>query len=260
MKWDGANVGIFDEQMHGLDLFSGIGGITLALKPWVRPVAYCEIDPFARSILLSRMLDGELPYAPIWDDVCTLGVRDLPRIDIIYGGFPCQDLSIAGRKRGIEGERSGLFFEISRLVDECSPRLVFLENVPNIRKNGLDRVLQKLTDLGYDCAWHVLSAREIGAPHERKRWFCLARKMVNPNGKGEPRLPRRTETELHDAGNANQHQGTDYWSADESRIRRMVDGLPEGVDDRLSALGNSVVPQQVREAFIRLWNAQSFRK
>src|SRR5690606_10421534 len=127
--------------LRGLDLFSGIGGLTLALAPWVRPVAYCENDRYATAVLLSRMRTGDLPCAPIWDDVRTLRGDMLPSVDIIYGGFPCQDISCAGRGAGLAGGRSGLFFEIARLARELRPRFVFLENVPAITTRGLGDVL-----------------------------------------------------------------------------------------------------------------------
>lgn len=161
--------------LYGLDLFSGIGGITLALSEWVKPIAYCEIEPYAQKVLLSRMSQGQLPIAPIWDDVRSLSARDLPKVDIIYGGFPCQDISIAGRKAGIAKEtRSGLFYEIMRLTDELKPSFLFLENVPNIRNQGLDKVLQEITDRGFNCRWGILSAAEVGAWHQRKRWWLFA--------------------------------------------------------------------------------------
>jgi len=160
--------------MNGLDLFSGIGGLTSALMPWVRPVAYCEIDRFCQAVLLSRMADGRLPVAPIWDDVARLGAAQLPPVDIIYGGFPCQDLSCAGNGAGLAGERSGLFFEVEGLAREIRPRFVFLENVPAIRTRGADVVVGRLAGLGYDCRWDVLSAYDVGAPHKRERWFLLA--------------------------------------------------------------------------------------
>ncbi len=119
--------------LNGLDLFSGIGGISLALSPWVTPVAYCEIERYAQAVLLSRMADGTLACAPIWDDVKTLGRDDIKlQIDIITGGFPCQDISVAGAGASLDGERSGLYWEIYRLVGELKPRFVFLENVPAI--------------------------------------------------------------------------------------------------------------------------------
>lgn len=160
--------------INGLDLFSGIGGISLALSPWVRTVAYCERDEYAQAVLLSRMADAQLDPAPIWDNVCSLSGGMLPVVDIITGGFPCQDISVAGNGAGLAGGRSGLFFEIVRLARELRPRFLFLENVPAITIRGLDRVLLELTALGYDCRWTVVSAAEMGAPHLRERWFCLA--------------------------------------------------------------------------------------
>jgi DNA (cytosine-5)-methyltransferase 1 len=160
--------------MNGLDLFSGIGGIGLALEPWVRTVAYCERDQYAQSVLLSRMQSGDIDRAPIWDDVTTLRGEMLPPIGIIFGGFPCQDLSVAGRGKGLAGERSGLFFEIIRLVKEIKPTFVFLENVPAIRTRGLSEVVNAFTEIGYDCRWTCLSAGDVGAPHKRERWFLLA--------------------------------------------------------------------------------------
>jgi len=166
--------------INGLDLFSGIAGIGLALEPWVRTVAYCERDPYAQAVLLSRMREGKLPSAPIWDDVQTLSGSDLPPIDIIFGGFPCQDISVAGNGKGLEGERSGLFFQIVRLASELRPRFIFLENVPAITLRGLERVCMELTKMGYDLRWTVISAASIGAPHMRERWFLLA----HDNGTG----------------------------------------------------------------------------
>jgi DNA (cytosine-5)-methyltransferase 1 len=160
--------------LNGLDLFSGIGGLSIALGEWVRPIAYCENDCYAQGVLLSRMAAGDIPRAPIWDDVRTLKGQDLPQIDILYGGFPCQDISVAGNGKGLEGERSGLFFEIVRLAQEIRPKFLFLENSPAIRTRGLDRVGKELARLGYDCRWGIVSAEEMGAPHERARWFLLA--------------------------------------------------------------------------------------
>lgn len=162
------------ERVNGLDLFSGIGGISIALSPWVETVAYCEQDKYAQSVLLSRIAEGKLHRAPIWDDVQTLTGEMLPPIDIIFGGFPCQDLSVAGAGKGLAGERSGLFYEIIRLVRETRPSFVFLENVPAIRTRGLAEVTQVFTEVGYDCRWTSISASSIGAPHIRERWFLLS--------------------------------------------------------------------------------------
>lgn len=190
--------------LNGLDLFSGIGGISLALKPWVRTVAYCEQDRYAQAVLLSRMRDGLLDRAPIWPDVRTLRGDMLPKIDAIFGGFPCQDISAAGLGKGLDGERSGLFFEIIRLVEEIRPAYVFLENVPAIRTRGLGRVLRELSILRYDCRWTVVSAAEVGAPHLRKRWFIVAysrgerRQQIAGSSYGDERTDEgRREKEMH---------------------------------------------------------------
>jgi len=148
--------------------------MALALKPWVRVRAYCELNPYGQGVLMSRMSEGELDVAPIWDDVRTLQRHHLPRIDIISGGFPCQDISIAGRGQGLEGERSGLFREVARLAYELRPRFLFLENVPAITSRGGCEVVGTLASLGYDARWTIVSARDVGANHLRERWFLLA--------------------------------------------------------------------------------------
>jgi DNA (cytosine-5)-methyltransferase 1 len=163
--------------LHGLDLFSGIGGISLALQPWVRTVCYVENEPYAQQVLRERIADGRLDDAPIWDDVRTFDPgpwRGL--VDIVAGGFPCQDISTAGRGAGLAGERSGLFFEIARIADVLRPRFIFLENVAAICADGRGGwdVVGALAALGYDARWGVLSAFEVGAPHLRERWWCLA--------------------------------------------------------------------------------------
>lgn len=161
--------------LNGLSLFTGYGGIDLALREWVNPILYCEIEKYAQAILLSRMEDGALPIAPVWNDVTTLNGCELKGlVDIVYGGFPCQDISVAGKGAGLEGKRSGLFYEVARIVKEVSPTWVFLENVPAIRTRGAIEVQETLSGLGYDSRWLTLSAAEVGANHKRERWFCLA--------------------------------------------------------------------------------------
>lgn len=188
--------------MRGLDLFSGVGGLSLALAPWVRTVAYCESDRYAQAVLLSRMREGSLDLAPIWDDVRTLDAASLPPIDIIFGGFPCQDISAAGLGKGLAGERSGLFFEIARLTDVLRPAFVFLENVPAITSRGLDRVIGTFSELRYDCRWTVVSAAELGAPHLRKRWFLLAADADRVGVRDEQQWAERGWLDLHPQGEA----------------------------------------------------------
>lgn len=177
-------------RLYGLDLFSGIGGNTLALREWIKTIAYCEQDRHAQSVLLSRMADKSIESAPIWDDVTTLtaSMFNVP-IDIIIAGFPCQDISVAGKGAGLAGKRSGLFFEIMRLAKEIKPTFLFLENVPAIRTRGLDTVIRELTEAGYDSRWCMLSAAEVGAKHRRHRWFLL--------GYSErPKLQRRRKSDV----------------------------------------------------------------
>lgn len=240
--------------LNGLDLFSGIGGLTLALAPWVRPIAYCEVDRYCQAVLLSRMRDGSIPRAPIWDDVTTLVPELLPRegVDIIYGGFPCQDISIASpTKEGLAGKRSGLFFEIERLVCDLRPEFVFLENVSAIAFRGLDRVAGAMAALGYDCRWDMLRASDVGAPHRRERWWLLA----HTNGEGLPESgsESRTTSSRQETPSAAPElcvQGT-FWIPDATELHRIPDGIRPATH-RIRALGNAVVPQCAREAFCRL--------
>ena len=180
------------DRIPALDLFSGIGGISLALEPWCRTVAYCENDPYAQGVLQTRMASNDLDTAPIWDDVRTLRVTDLPeRVELIAGGFPCQDLSVAGNGRGLDGERSGLFWQVYRLAKEVRPAFLFLENVPAIRTRGAAVVISALADLGYDCRWDVLSASDVGAPHKRDRWWLLAYATSLGRSQGRPESTRK---------------------------------------------------------------------
>jgi len=149
--------------------------MSFALQQWVRPLAYCENDRYCQSILLNNIHNNLITSAPIWDDIRSLPTCLFPEIDIIYGGFPCQDISIAGLGKGLAGERSGLYWEIHRLAKEILPRYVFLENVPAICTKGGWDVVSSLAEMGYDCRWCVISAASIGACHRRERWFCLAR-------------------------------------------------------------------------------------
>ncbi len=245
--------------LNGLDLFSGTGALTLALHQWVRPICFCEIDRYAQGILLSRMADRQLPVAPIWDDIRTSKFGEInAEIDIVYGGPPCQDISYAGPGGGLEGKRSGLFFELCRVVEETQPAFVFLENVPAIRTRGLKSVVRALTDLRYDLRWTCVSAQEVGSPQKRARWFLLARRnRLTPNTSSKG-LQRSTETrDISQSEKRSQEQftrlsTTPFWNQETlDRLVRLDDGTSFRVD-RIKALGNGVVPQQAREAFMRL--------
>lgn len=189
--------------LNGLDLFSGIGGLSIALNEWVRTIAYCEIDPYCQGVLLSRMAKNDLSWAPIWDDIKTIKGGQFNRIvDIIYGGFPCQGISVAGLGKGLADERSGLFFEIVRLAKEIKPKFLFIENVPAITTRGGLQVVNEITALGYDCRWCIISAASVGALHKRDRWFLLAHAHDDGSSSSQTRrssgeliLPRKGQEE-----------------------------------------------------------------
>jgi len=155
-----------------LDLFSGIGGFSLGLERTggFETVAFCEIDKKARSVLKKHW-----PSVPIFEDVTTLtGDQINEKIDIIVGGFPCQDISLAGKGAGLAGARSGLWYEYHRLIKEIRPSWVIAENVSALRSRGLDEVLRSLAEIGYDAEWHCIPASAIGAPHRRDRIWIIA--------------------------------------------------------------------------------------
>lgn len=165
--------------MKVLDLFSGIGGFSLGLeRAGMETVAFCEIDKHCHAVLRKHW-----PKIPIVDDVSKLDgytlQQTLGRINVICGGFPCTDISIAGKKKGLVDEngnrtRSGLWFEYKRIIGELKPDYVIIENVANLRSNGLVTVLQDLWALGYDAEWHIISARAVGACHLRERCWIIA--------------------------------------------------------------------------------------
>jgi DNA (cytosine-5)-methyltransferase 1 len=162
-------------KLSGISICTGAGGLDLALERWVKPVAYCEIDPYAQGVILSRIRDGRLPDAPIWDDLTTLKGDMFPRVEILYGGPPCQDFSLIGDGAGLGGARGRLMLETLRLIGECRPRFVLLENVPGIVRRGLEQIILELDALRYDARWTIVSAEEVGAPFFGKRLFILAK-------------------------------------------------------------------------------------
>lgn len=155
-----------------LDTFAGIGGFSYAATKLVggyRTTQFIEIDPFCQKILKKHF-----PFTPIHDDIRTFTA--IPgQYDVICGGFPCQSISVAGNRAGItEKSRSGIFYELMRVIRMVRPRFVVLENVAAILNNGLDIVLGELSEAGYDAEWSVISASSLGACHRRSRWWCVA--------------------------------------------------------------------------------------
>ena len=161
--------------MNELALFAGAGGGILGgqLLGW-RTVCAVERDAYAAAILAQRQNDGLLDLFPIWSDITTFdGNPWCGIIDVISGGFPCQDISVAGKGAGIDGERSGLWGEMARIIGEVRPRFVFVENSPALTLRGLGRVLGDLAALGYDAEWGVLAAADVGAAHKRERIWIV---------------------------------------------------------------------------------------
>lgn len=264
--------------MNGLDLFSGIGGISEALSPWVRTVAYCEREPKSIAILLSRVGRGEIDNAPVWDDVFTLTKSqiDCP-IDIISGGFPCTDISLAGLRKGLDSDRSGLFWEVVRLTKEIRPKIVFLENVwPGVRK-FVPTIRAQFENMGYSVRDGFITASDVGAPHKRSRWFLVAyadkaklrqqsggRKKSGQNeaftnlplGEGQNADTKKERHERQRRSSGDETKASkltsfverDLWDEVAHELCRMDNGLPLRSYAR-GALGDSVVPQQARAAF-----------
>ncbi len=227
--------------MNELALFAGAGGGILGghLLGW-RTVCAVELDPYAASVLVARQNDGFLPPFPIWDDVRTFDGRPWRgRVDVVSGGFPCQDISVAGKGAGIDGERSGLWSEFARIIGEVRPRHVFVENSPALVTRGLGRVLGDLAALGYDARWTVLGAADVGAPHRRDRlWLVATDAQRDQQLRPEPRYGQ--------AGRVGRQFQPAAWHRDwEGALREfrgMDDGLAYGVE-RLDAIRNGQVPQ-----------------
>ncbi len=154
---------------HG-SLFAGIGGFDLGFQ-WagIETVWQVEIDDYCRQVLARHF-----PEAERFSDIRDCGAHNLRPVDIISGGFPCQDISVAGKQQGIKGSRSGLWSEMHRVISEIRPRSAVIENVPNLARLGLDRVLADLASIGYDAEWQCISANDVGALHLRKRIWIVA--------------------------------------------------------------------------------------
>jgi DNA (cytosine-5)-methyltransferase 1 len=261
-----------------LDLFSGIGGFSLGLERSgaFKTVAFCEIEPYCQKVLAKHW-----PQVPIYDDVRTITAERLTAdgitVDAICGGFPCQDISCAGKRAGIEGERSGLWFEYARIIGEFRPRYVIVENVSALLSRGLDQVLGTLASFGYDAEWHCIPASAIGAPHRRdrvwivaypdsqwelqqegavknkRRWFSDSCKNVSDAYccNGSAWMQNRKQTHQEEAGARLDYRiarygdlrnvGRDTWAV-EPDVGRVANGVPARTH-RLKALGNAVVPQ-----------------
>lgn len=261
-----------------LDLFSGIGGFSLGLERTggFKTVAFCEIEPFPRRVLAKHW-----PEVPCYDDVRTLTAERLRAdgicVDVICGGFPCQDISNAGRGEGIAGQRSGLWSQIARLAGDLRPDFIIVENVSALLGRGLGTVLGDLASLGYDAEWHCIPASAVGAPHQRDRLWLVA--YPNSSERGAQRCARQrlawserllqwqegasglgasrqnvavamrdgsqgsVGSELRGLQSRERQSlgGSSHWLS-EPDVGRVANGVPGRVD-RLKSLGNAVVPQ-----------------
>lgn len=242
-----------------ISLFAGIGGIDIAAE-WVgfRTILFVEIDNYCQKVLRKHW-----PNVPIIGDVRDVRGSDWRDVTLMTGGFPCQDISYANtvvQVEGIDGKRSGLWNEYKRLVSEIRPKYVIVENVPALLFRGLDRVLGDLSAIGYDAEWKVISASSVGAPTQRKRTFIVA----YPRGKfglNQFLLPRNCE-KVDDWDKDKEKWGInrEFPQMGTEALPRLVAKQPErycnpellrisdGIShqlDRLKALGNAVVPQQI---------------
>jgi len=234
-----------------LDTFAGIGGFSYAATKLVggyRTTQFIEIDPFCQKILKKHF-----PFTPIHDDIRTFTA--IPgQYDVICGGFPCQSISVAGNRAGItEESRSGIFYELMRVIRMVRPRFVVLENVAAILNNGLDIVLGELSEAGYDAEWSVISASSLGACHRRSRWWCVA--YTNDYGSSTSSI-----SGLDDQTNNDTSQRTNQVSQSsrsiESSNSRVVQSFTKPPDSNSKGLQRENFSKMERE----IWAKSSFRR
>jgi len=230
-------------ELKTMHLFAGQGGGMLAdLILGHQPVAAVEWDSYSCQVLRERAADGWFPNLRVHEgDVSLFNPSEYAGVvDIIHAGFPCQDISTSGKQAGVgEGTRSGLYREVLRIAGIIRPKQLFLENVAAIKSKGLETVLKDLAELGYVTRWLCLRASDVGAPHQRNRWFLLA----NPNSTQRKRNERtqRVQEEYTDVGSSG-------WWKTEPNVGRVADGFPSRVH-RLKGLGNAQVPLQAATAY-----------
>lgn len=223
-------------KLRVLDLFAGLGGFSLGLERTgqFETVAFVE-----REVSCQKVLKAYWANVPIFDDVKTFKGDEIDGpIDVITAGFPCQDISIAGKRAGLEGDQSSLFWEAHRIIRTIQPQWAVLENVPGLLHRWMGDVLGALAQIGYDAEWHCIPASAVGAPHNRDRVWIIAYPQRNEQPRPEPRC--RT---FRRVGRVEQPVSWDApWQSALSFFRRMDDGLPRSVHST-DALRNSVVPQ-----------------
>lgn len=249
-------------------LFAGIGGFDLGLERAGFDIAWqVEIDPYCQRVLAKHW-----PAVQRYGDIQAVDWSAVEPVDLLCGGFPCQDISLAGKGAGLSGERSGLWFEYAKAIDALKPRYVLIENVAALRSRGLDQVLGSLAALGYDAEWHCIPACAVGAPHRRDRVWIIAyaeskraqgrlfkqgRAVIRDDGDIQPVADaseqqrdrwmhwtcgweREPQEALRDAGGGEREET--WMSIPEPLLGRVAHGVPNRVD-RLKGLGNAIVPQ-----------------
>ena len=259
--------------MNELALFAGAGGGILGgqLLGW-RTVCAVEWEQYPASVLCARQNEGLLPHFPIWDDVQTFDGKPWRGIvDVISGGFPCQDISCAGKGAGIEGQKSGMWKEFARIISEVRPQYVFVENSPMLTSRGLGTVLGDLASMGFNAEWGVLSAADVGANHKRDRIWIVAEQRDflsyaehDRLGRGEQQSQSIEKEDGYVAYSNSAHgerneftkrgierhaliSESSWWST-EPNVGRVADGVAARVD-RLKAIGNGQVPLCAATAF-----------
>ena len=239
--------------LNELALFAGAGGGILGgkLLGW-RTVCAVEWEPYPASVLCARQNDGFLPPFPVWDDVQTFDGKPWRGIvDVVSGGFPCQDISAAGKGAGIDGKRSGMWGHMARIVGEVRPQYVFVENSPMLTSRGLGVVLGDLAEMGYDAQWGCISARDAGAPHSRERIWIVAADSTQIRRWNQNQIQKtsNTESNIWDARQFNALLGDcKSWNDTERAIDILGDGLGEWVGE-IESLGNGQVPIVAATAF-----------
>ena len=224
-------------KLRVLDLFSGIGGFSLGLERTggFETIAFCEYEDFPR-----RVLARHWPNVPCFPDVRTLKGSDIDGpVDVITAGFPCQDISLAGKRAGLEGEQSKLFWEAHRLLCDIRPSWAIMENVPGLLTRGMGEVLGALAEGGFDAEWYCIPASAVGAPHNRDRVWIVAypKRDQQPRPKPRCRPTGRVGWEFQSLS------WDTPWQSALTLFRGVDDGLPRRVVGRTDALRNAVVPQ-----------------
>ena len=214
------------ETLKILDTFAGIGGFSYAAHELVggfETTQFVEIDPFCQKVLKKHF-----PKVPCHDDIKTFTAYP-GQYDVITGGFPCQDISVAGRREGITDQsRSGLFYELIRVIRLVRPKFVVMENVAAILNNGLDIVLGELSEAGYDAEWSIISASSLGAAHRRSRWWCVA--YTNDYGSSSSSI-NEVNDQTDSSSQERQNQVSESSGSSESSDSRIVRSFEGNVTD-----------------------------